>query len=226
VDYSTRDIQEKLTPDTVLDILKAGHERFLSGNRLTRDLGRQVRATGGGQHPLAVVVGCIDSRTPSELLFDLGVGDMFSARVAGNCVGPKVLASVEYATAVAGAKLVLVLGHTRCGAVGAAVEVAAGVPDVPAAGCDHIGSIVERLKPSIDPAALRGWEGMTSDARQAAVDAVAARNAARMVHVIQDESRTVARQVAAGRLKVVGAVYDVTTGRIDFLPTDHPRPEG
>jgi carbonic anhydrase/SulP family sulfate permease len=221
VDYSTRDLQAKLTPAQVLDILKAGHERFASGQRLTRDLGRQVQATGAGQHPLAVVVGCIDSRAPSELLFDLGLGDIFSARVAGNCVGPKMLASVEYATAAAGAKLVLVLGHTRCGAVTAAVEVAAGVGTVEATGCQHIEAIVDRLRPSIDPAAVRDLARMTAAEREVVVNAVAARHVGRMVRAIQEESRTMADLVAAGRVAVVGAVYDVTSGRIAFLPAGH-----
>ncbi len=217
VDHSTRDLQEKITPAEVMDVLKAGHERFRTGHRLTRDLGRQVTATGDGQHPLAVVVGCIDSRAPAELLFDLGVGDVFVVRVAGNVVGPKVLASVEYATAAAGAKLVLVLGHTRCGAVTAAVEVAAGVGTVEATGCQHIGAIVDRLRPSIDLEAVTGLGDMTAVEREAVVNAVAVRNVGQMVRLVCEESRTMADLVAAGRVLVVGAVYDVTTGRIAFL---------
>ena len=122
MDYSTRELQNALTPQQVLQILKDGHERFRTGRRLTRDLGRQVNATADGQHPLAVVLSCIDSRTPAELIFDLGMGDIFSVRIAGNVTSRKVLASVEYGCAVAGAKLILVMGHTRCGAVTAAVN--------------------------------------------------------------------------------------------------------
>ena len=106
----------------VLQILKDGHERFRTGQPLRRNLGRQVAATAGGQHPLAVVLGCIDSRTPAELIFDVGVGDIFVSRVAGNITSRKILGSIEYACAVAGAKLVVVLGHTRCGAMAAAVD--------------------------------------------------------------------------------------------------------
>jgi carbonic anhydrase/SulP family sulfate permease len=107
-DYSTLELQHALTPQQVLQILKDGHERFRTGRRLTRDLARQVNATANGQHPLAVVLSCIDSRTPAELIFDLGVGDIFSVRIAGNIISRKVLASVEYGCAVAGAKLILV----------------------------------------------------------------------------------------------------------------------
>jgi carbonic anhydrase/SulP family sulfate permease len=121
VDYSTRDLQDSLTPPQVLHILKDGHERFRTGRRLTRDLVRQVRATAEGQHPLAVVLSCIDSRTPAELIFDLGMGDIFSVRIAGNVTSRKVLASAEYGCAVARAKLIVVMGHTRCGAVTTAV---------------------------------------------------------------------------------------------------------
>ncbi|MDH4302423.1 MAG: SulP family inorganic anion transporter, partial [Nitrospira sp.] len=122
VDYSTRELQAVLTPQQVLQILKDGHERTRAGRRLTRDFTRQVRATAEGQHPLAVALSCIDSRTPVELIFDLGMGDIFSIRIAGNITSRKVLASAEYGCAVAGAKLMLVIGHTRCGAVSAAVK--------------------------------------------------------------------------------------------------------
>src|SRR5690606_9253866 len=122
VDYSSRSLQEALTPEQVLDILMEGHARFRSGRRITRDLARQASPSTETQLPLAVVVSCVDSRAPVELIFDLGLGDIFSVRVAGNVAGPMVLGSVEYACVVAGARLVLVLGHTRCGAVTSAVE--------------------------------------------------------------------------------------------------------
>jgi carbonic anhydrase/SulP family sulfate permease len=121
-----------------LAILKDGHERFRSGRRLTRDLVRQVRATAERQHPLAVVLSCIDSRTPAELIFDLGMGDIFSVRIAGNVSSRKVLASAEYGCAVAGAKLILVVGHTRCGAVKAAVNLICSTRTAAeTTGCQH-----------------------------------------------------------------------------------------
>ncbi|MCU0704856.1 MAG: SulP family inorganic anion transporter [Fimbriiglobus sp.] len=142
VDYSSREVQETLTPAQVLEVLKDGNERFRTGRRLGRDLGRQVTATAAGQHPLAVLLTCIDSRTPAELVFDLGVGDIFVARVAGNICGPKILGSMEYACGVARAKLIVVLGHTRCGAVRAAVDLAARG--------GHLPHDLEHLEPVLD----------------------------------------------------------------------------
>ena len=151
VDYSTRELQDAASPEQVLQILKDGHERFRTGKRLTRDLARQVDATAEGQHPLAAVLSCIDSRTPAELIFDLGMGDIFSVRVAGNVAGSKVLGSIEYACAVAGAKLILVMGHTRCGAVTSAVQFKESEADPDqATGCQHIGDITRDIEESID----------------------------------------------------------------------------
>ncbi|MBX9580024.1 MAG: sulfate transporter, partial [Gemmataceae bacterium] len=129
-------VRDAFTPAEVLQLLRDGNERFRTGRRLTRDLARQVSATAGGQNPLAIVLSCIDSRAPIELLFDMGVGDLMVARVAGNVAGEKVIGSAEYACAVAGAKVVVVMGHTRCGAVTAAVDLlAAGERASRATGC-------------------------------------------------------------------------------------------
>ena len=156
VDYSTRELQETLTPNQVLEILKDGHHRFRSGHRLTRDLGRQVHATADGQHPLAVVLGCIDSRTPAELIFDLGVGDMFVVRIAGNISSRKVLGSLEYGCAVAKAKLILVMGHTRCGAVTTAVNTATSTESIARlTGCPHVEPVLREIQESIDLQQLR-----------------------------------------------------------------------
>ncbi len=218
VDYSSRDIQAAITPAQVLQLLKDGNERFRTGRRLTRDLGRQVRATAGGQHPLAVVLSCIDSRTPAELVFDLGVGDIFSARVAGNVSSRKVLGSVEYACAVAGAKLVLVLGHTRCGAVAAAVDLAgSGRTAAEATGCQHLGFIVEDVQRALDPAASRTAPWATPGEREVFVNAVARRNVARVVEAMVGQSETLRGLVRDGQIAVVGAMYDVATGSIEFL---------
>jgi len=123
-EYSTRELQQRLSPADVLAWMKAGNERFRSGKRLQRDLTFQINATTTGQYPLAVILGCIDSRAPAEMVFDVGLGELFSTRIAGNVVREKVLGSLEYACAVAGAKLILVMGHTRCGAVQTAVQLA------------------------------------------------------------------------------------------------------
>ena len=218
VDYSTRELQAAVTPQQVLKILKDGHERFLTGRRLTRDLGRQVIATADGQHPLAVVLSCIDSRTPAELVFDLGLGDIFSIRIAGNVTSRKVLASAEYGCAVAGAKLVLVMGHTRCGAVTAAVNLI-GETRTPAVatGCQHFDHIVRDIQQSADPVTCRGVEQLPAAEKQSFVDAVACRNVLRGVEWMREQSQTLGGLVREGRIAIVGAMYDVVTGEIEFL---------
>lgn len=218
VDYSTRELQAAVTPKQVLQILKDGNERFRTGRRLTRDLGRQVLATAGGQHPLAVVLSCIDSRTPAELVLDLGLGDIFSVRIAGNVTSRKVLASAEYGCAVAGAKLVLVMGHTRCGAVTAAVNLI-GETRTPteATGCQHLDHIVRDIQQSVDPVTCHGAEQLPAAEKQSFVDAVARRNVSRVVERMRQESQTLDGLVREGRVAIVGAMYDVVTGEIEFL---------
>ncbi len=219
VDHSTRDLQEKLTPAQVLQILADGNARFRSGRRLTRDLGRQVGATAAGQHPLAAVLSCIDSRTPAELIFDLGVGDVFSVRLAGNVTSRKSMGSIEYACAIAGAKLVVVVGHTRCGAVTAAVDLcAAGQTALEATGCEHIDEVVGDVQRSVDRAECQTATRLPPAEKQAFVDAVARRNVARSVRDLLEQSGTLARLVREGRVMVVGGMYDVATGAIEFLP--------
>ncbi len=203
VDYSTRELQDAVTPAQVLDILKSGHERFRTGNQLTRDYGRQVSATAQDEHPLAVVLSCVDSRTPTELIFDVGVGEIHSVRIAGTVTGQKVLGSVEYGCAVAGAKLVVVMGHTHCGAMLAALNSVAS--DIPAES-GNFGRIIDDLRKSF------GSLG------PADVDAVSRRNVGRVVGSITRESAVLAALVQSGRIAVVGAMYDVATGNLEFLP--------
>lgn len=221
VDYSTRELQEALTPQQVLHILKDGHERFRTGRRLTRDLGRQVRATAGGQHPLAVILSCIDSRAPAELIFDLGVGDIFSVRIAGNVTSRKVLASAEYGCAVAGAKLILVMGHTRCGAVTTAVNLICSTRTAAeATGCQHLDHIVNDIQQSIDPAICRDVEARPAAEKESFVNTVARRNVSRVVEQMCKQSQTLDGLVREGRIAMVGAMYDVVTGEIEFLAED------
>lgn len=219
-DYATRELQHRLTPQQVLQILIDGNERFLTGRRLTRDFGRQLNATAHGQHPIAVILSCIDSRAPAELIFDLGLGDIFSVRVAGNVISQKVLGSIEYACAVAGAKLVLVTGHTRCGAVTAAVSAASSSSSVTeTTGCKHLEPIVRDIQLSLDSDLIQRFENAAGEAQAACVDEVARRNVARSVTTILEQSQTLSDLVKAERIAVIGAMYDVTTGKIDFLPS-------
>ncbi len=221
VDYSTRELQETLTPPQVLQILKDGHERARTGRRLTRDFSRQVRATAEGQHPLAVALSCIDSRTPVELIFDLGMGDIFSIRVAGNITSRKVLASAEYGCAVAGAKLMLVIGHTRCGAVSAAVKfLGSGLTAAEATGCQHLDSIVNAIQRSANGMTSQAASDPSSTEGLAIVDAVARENVLRVVQEIRRQSRTLDGLVRERRIAIVGAMYDVVTGGIEFLVED------
>jgi carbonic anhydrase/SulP family sulfate permease len=218
VDYSTRELQEQLSAQQVLQILREGNERFRTGHRLTRDLGRQINASAKGQHPLAVVLSCIDSRTPAEIIFDLGLGDIFSVRIAGNVVSPKVLGSMEYGCAVAGAKLILVLGHTRCGAVTAAVKLSCSSQSPEqATGCQHLEPIVQDIQQSVDPATCQRMETMTEEEQAIFVDDVARRNVLHAVQQILLESQTIAALVRQKRIAVVGGLYDVASGKIDIL---------
>lgn len=218
VDYSTREVQGLLTSEDVLRILQEGNERFRTGQRLTRDLGRQLQETALGQHPLAVVLSCIDSRTPTELIFDLGLGDIFSIRIAGNITSPKVLGSMEYGCAVAGAKLIVVIGHTQCGAVTAAINLA-GSPETAeqATGCQHLEPIIEEIQLAIDPHDCRSLEQRSEQERADFINTVARRNVALCVELILRQSRTINQLVREGKIAVVGAMYDVVTGEIDFF---------
>jgi carbonic anhydrase len=206
-DYSTRELQSALTPDRVLEILREGNTRFLAGQRLSRNLGRQVNATAAGQHPLAVILSCIDSRSPAELIFDLGVGDVFNVRIAGNITSRKVLGSIEYACAVAGAKLILVMGHTECGAIKAALD-SLQVPQVTSKQplCDHVHFIVDDIRKSIDRSVT------PLDANDIAV-----RNVERVLRAIKEESTTIATLLESGQVGLTGALYDVNSGRTEFL---------
>jgi carbonic anhydrase/SulP family sulfate permease len=218
VDFSSRELQQDLTPERVLAYLRAGNERFRTGTQLKRDLGRQMVATAVGQHPVAVVLSCIDSRSPAEILFDMGLGDIFSVRVAGNVATDEVLGSMEFACAVAGAKLVVVLGHTRCGAVNAAVQVACH-PEVPVAPeCVHLAPIMESIGKSVDAASCRLVADAAKEGFQNVADDVAAKNVGRVVAEIRRRSGVLDRLIREGRVGIVGMVYDVGSGTTRIVP--------
>ena len=217
-DYSTRELQNKVTPQQVLDILREGNRRFRTGNGLSRDFRRQVNATAQGQSPLAVMLSCIDSRVPVELVFDLGLGDAFSVRVAGNVVGSQLLASIEYGVTVAGVKLVLVLGHTRCGAVTSAVDLLGSGQDIEqTTGCPHLHSIVDQISHSVSADERARLHEMPEEAKEQFIDQVAQRNVLRTIQAILDESPAICAAHDAGKILVVGGVYDVRSGGITFL---------
>ena len=164
------------------------------------------------------MLGCIDSRTPVELIFDLGLGDILSVRVAGNVLGNRVLGSIEYACAVAGAKLIVVLGHTRCGTVAAAVELAkASDLSARVTGCQHLDLIIGDLQQSIRPRPAAALPPGSETEKQEWIDTVARDNVRRTVHELGVCSDTLNVLFREGRIDVVGAMYDVATGQIEFL---------
>lgn len=219
VDYSTRELQGAITPEQVLEILKDGHERFRTGQQLTRDYSRQITATANSEHPLAVVLSCVDSRTPTELIFDVGVGDIFSVRIAGTVSSRKVLGSIEYGCDVAGAKLIVVMGHTRCGVMQSAVE-AVCAPDttVVAPGAGNYGLIIGDIQKCIDPAACANFKHVTREKQIEMVDLVSRKNVIRVIESIKEESPVLSQRINSRHIVVIGAMYDVASGNLEFLP--------
>ena len=219
VDVSTRDVQAQLTPAKILQLLKEGNERFVKGQRLNRDLIRQVDATSDGQHPMAVVLACIDSRVGTEMVFDLGLGDIFSCRVAGNIAGTKILGSMEFACKVAGAKLIVVLGHTRCGAVKAACDLVESNTDPAAAtGLTNLGALTGPIGEAIR-LEHETKENRTSK-NEGYVDRVAALNVSAVMNYIQANSPALKALIEAGTVGIVGGMYDVKTGKVEFHQHD------
>lgn len=216
VDYASREVQASLTPQRVLNLLQEGNERFLSGRRLHRDLARQIDGTAEGQHPMAVVLGCIDSRAPAELLFDLGIGDIFVVRLAGNVCDAKALGSMEFACKAAGAKLIVVLGHTRCGAVKATCDfVHQGVDAAAATGMTNLGSITSAISDAVRME--KATTGDRTGKNMAFVDGVAAINVHNTMLRIEQDSPALKKLVETGVIGIVGAMYDVASGRVRFL---------
>ena len=220
IDYSTRETQTALTPQQVLEILEAGNRRFLAGDRIIRDLGRQVIATSTGQFPMAVVLSCIDSRAPAELIFDLGLGDIFNARIAGNIARDKILGSMEYGCAVAGSKLILVMGHTSCGAVNAAVDLlGAGKSASEATGCVNLDGLITEIQQSVDLSTIKKPDQWLPGEKAAYANEVSKRNVLRTMHKIRERSATLDDLVRQGTIAIVGALYDIKTGEVSFFQT-------
>lgn len=216
-DFTSREVRDGLSPERVLEILKDGHERFQNGEQLTRNHRRQMVATAAGQTPIAAVLSCIDSRTPTEIIFDVGLGDIFTVRIAGNIAPDKVIGSLEYACAVAGAKMILVMGHTRCGAVNSAVELTAkNLSALKATGCEHLDSVVDEIRGTIDESKLNAFGAWTEDQKAEFADGVAALNVQRTMSVLRGTSRKLRELEEQGQIKIYGALYDVRTGHIRF----------
>ena len=204
----TKETQQKLTPRKALEILKAGNTRFVKNLKAQRDLLGQVNATRDGQWPFATILSCIDSRTSSELIFDQGLGDVFSIRIAGNIVNTDILGSMEFACKLAGSKLIVVLGHTKCGAVKGA--------------CDHVemGNLTELLS-KLQPAVYSESETTAADKRNSKnakfVENVSTLNVKRGVKNIIERSFILEEMLDKGEIGIVGALYNIDTGKVEFL---------
>jgi len=199
----TKETQLALTPASTLQMLKDGNQRFLDKKPSARDYHEQVEVTSQGQYPMAVVLGCIDSRVPMEIVFDQGIGDIFSARVAGNIVNEDMLGSMEYSCKVAGSKVVMVLGHTKCGAVTAA--------------CKHtklgnITALLSKIQPAVDELVKPDAE-LTNDI----IEDVIVLNVKNTMEQIRKDSPILKEMEDNGEIDIVGGVYDVASGKVNFM---------
>jgi carbonic anhydrase len=201
----TKEQRDSMTPSQVIDELKKGNERFRARKMAPRDYLAEKRSSAAGQYPAAVVLGCVDSRVPAEIIFDAGIGDMFVGRVAGNVVNDDMLGSMEFACAVSGAKLVLVLGHTACGAVKGAID------DVE---LGNLTGLLARIKPAIT---ATKFEGEKSSKNAAYVDAVARANVALGLDVIRRRSPILEALEKKGSIKITGAMYNLANGVVEFV---------
>jgi carbonic anhydrase len=195
--------QSTITPEEALARLEDGNARFVAGETVNCDLMAQVRATATGQAPFAAVVGCMDSRVPPELVFDQRIGDIFSARIAGNFVNTDIIGSLEFATRLAGAKLIVVLGHSECGAIKGAIDNAE---------LGNLTATLANIRPAVEQTS--GIAGEHSSKNHELVQAVADTNARLAVAMLLDRSVVLSELVDAGELKIVAAMHDVHNGKV------------
>ena len=196
----TQESQAQITPQKAHQMLVEGNQRFVANKRASRNLNQQILDTSEGQYPFAAILSCIDSRVPAEIVFDQGIGDIFSARVAGNIINEDILGSLEYSCKVAGSKLIVVLGHTKCGAVTAACKQV------------ELGNITALLS-KIQPAVGKVNKEVTPES----IEETSRVNVALSIENIRKESPILAEMETNGDIKIVGAVYHVATGHVDFI---------
>jgi carbonic anhydrase len=200
-----KQLQKDTTPDQALTSLREGNERFVSDKMIKRDLMAQVRNTASGQYPPTLVLSCIDSRVPPEIVFDQGIGAMFSARVAGNFVGADVIQTAEFVTRLAGAKLIVVLGHTECSAIKGACD---GIQ------LGNLAHILSNFAPALN--AVTKVQGDRNSKNKVFVQQVAEANVRLNVQAMTEHSLVMHDLVEQGELKIVGAMYDIASGRVAF----------
>ncbi|MBQ0785893.1 MAG: carbonic anhydrase [Oceanihabitans sp.] len=203
----TRETQATMTPEKSLQYLKEGNQRFQDNLKANRNLLEQVNDTSDGQFPFATILSCIDSRVSAELVFDQGLGDIFSVRVAGNIVNEDILGSMEFACKLAGTELIVVLGHTSCGAVKGA--------------CDHaemgnLTKLIQKITPAVNAVTEPKDESLRSSKNLAFVDEVSHMNVQLMIDRIHAESPILTEMEKKGEIKIIGAMYDVNTGAVNF----------
>ena len=204
----TKEAQAKISPMGAVEILKQGNERFVKNRKADRDLLEQVKDTATGQYPFATILSCIDSRVSSELIFDQGVGDIFSVRVAGNIVNEDLLGSMEFACKLAGTKIIVVLGHTSCGAVKGACDDA------------HLGNLtalLSKIKPAVQAVAKPEDPAERTSQNLDFVDQVAETNVRMTIENIRKQSPVLRIMEEDGEIAVVGAMYDISTGEVHFM---------
>jgi len=201
----TKEQRDKMTPDQIIQEMKAGNERFRSGKPQHRDLMREAKATASGQYPAAIVFSCVDSRAPAELILDFGIGDIFSGRVAGNVADEDILGSMEFACKVAGSKVVLVMGHTACGAIKGAIDnVQLG----------NLTALLAKIRPAVD---ATEYKGERTAKNYAFVDAVARKNVSLTIAKIRENSSVLRDLESSGAIKIAGSMYNLATGTVEFF---------
>ena len=205
-DALTKAKRDKLTPNDILALMKKGNKRFSTGKRQDHNFLAQQRASAKGQYPAAVLLTCIDSRAPAETILDLRIGDVFNSRVAGNIENPDILGSMEFACKVEGAKVVLVMGHTACGAIKGAIDNAQ---------LGNLTGLLAKIKPAVEATTATGER---TSKNNAFVDAVARKNVEITITNIRKGSPVLAEMETNGALKIAGAMYNLETGVVDFFP--------
>jgi len=203
---TTAEEQRALSPDTILQRLKDGNKRFADNNITARDHSKMVRATASGQYPKSVVLSCLDSRIPVEDVFDKGIGDMFVARNAGNIVNEDLLGSMEYGCKVSGAKLILVLGHSNCGAIKSAID------DVQ---MGNITAMLAKIKPAVKMSA--NFNGEKTSKNEQFTDEVGKNNVRNTIEIIIQKSAILKEMITKKEIRIIGAYYDIKTGVVSFL---------
>ncbi|MDT0551955.1 carbonic anhydrase family protein [Urechidicola vernalis] len=199
----TKESQDKLNGAAAIQLLKDGNERFAASTKAERNLLEQVGDTSGGQFPFAAVLSCIDSRVPAEIVFDQGIGDIFSARVAGNIINEDILGSIEYACKVAGSKAIVVLGHSKCGAVTAACK---GVE------LGNITALLSKIQPAVNEI-----KPTVDEFTPEAIETVSETNVKHSIENIRKESPILAEMESNGEIEIVGAIYHVESGQVTWL---------